>query len=213
MIAHIITVLSIIGRLIAGVDVELYYESLCPFCQDFITEDLYCVMNQPDLEKHINLTFVPYGNADINETTKTITCQHGEDECHFNFYEGCMIAKGGQDQLHTFRAVSALEGSEKLTDDAAEHACKTFGLNFDAITACRNSDQAYELQKRFAEMTEEARRNFTEQYVPWIVINGEHIDGDDFANILCKALREHPRKCECPESGGFLHPRPGLSLA
>ncbi|KAF4670325.1 Lysosomal thiol [Perkinsus chesapeaki] len=203
---------------VALVNVDLYYESLCPYCRDFITEDLSHVMNQPDLEKHINLTFVPYGNAKINETTKTITCQHGEDECHFNFYEGCMIAEGGQDQLNTFRSVFAIEGSEKLTDDAAEDACKKFGLNFNAITTCRNSEEAYELQRGFAKtgvsgllilclplVTEEARRDFAEKYVPWIVVNGKHIEREKFAETLCKALNEDPAKCEMAGGRGFLN--------
>ncbi|KAF4670324.1 hypothetical protein FOL47_002094 [Perkinsus chesapeaki] len=213
-----ILLIGITHLAVALVNVDLYYESLCPYCRDFITEDLSHVMNQPDLEKHINLTFVPYGNAKINEATKTITCQHGRDECRFNFYEGCMIAKGGQDQLNTFRAVSALEGNKKLTDGAAEDASRTFGLNFNAITTCRNSEEAYELQRGFAKtgvsgllilclplVTEEARRDFAEKYVPWIVVNGKHIEREKFAETLCKALNEDPAKCEMAGGRGFLN--------
>ena len=36
-------------------------------------------------------TAVPYGNAEINKLTHTVTCQHGEDECSLNAYEQCGI--------------------------------------------------------------------------------------------------------------------------
>mmetsp|Transcript_20275 Transcript_20275/g.16965 ORF Transcript_20275/g.16965 Transcript_20275/m.16965 type:complete len:101 (-) Transcript_20275:169-471(-) len=100
-----------------------------------------------------------------------------------------------------------------MSDDVAEQACKKFGLDFDKISACRNSDEAYEVQKRFARMTEDARQGFEKKYVPWIVINGEHIDGDDFADVLCKALDKDPSECKLPESAGFLYRSPKVSLA
>ena len=39
----------------------------------------------------MNITEVPYGNAEINYATKTVTCQHGELECIVNEYEQCGI--------------------------------------------------------------------------------------------------------------------------
>ena len=32
---------------------------------------------------------VPYGNAQIDVATETVTCQHGELECSANSYEQC----------------------------------------------------------------------------------------------------------------------------
>ena len=32
---------------------------------------------------------VPYGNAQIDTATETVTCQHGELECSANSYEQC----------------------------------------------------------------------------------------------------------------------------
>ena len=48
----------------AAVNVTLYYESLCPGCKMFITEQLYPVYDQ--LKGIINITLVPYGNARVS---------------------------------------------------------------------------------------------------------------------------------------------------
>ena len=40
----------------------------------------------------VNLTAAPYGNAQIDTTTQTVTCQHGDAECSANVYEQCGIA-------------------------------------------------------------------------------------------------------------------------
>ena len=39
----------------------------------------------------VNLTAVPYGNAQIDTTTQTVTCQHGDAECSANVYEQCYL--------------------------------------------------------------------------------------------------------------------------
>lgn len=46
------------------VTLALYYETLCPYCADFITNDLVKVFLN-DLYTIVNLKLVPWGNADI----------------------------------------------------------------------------------------------------------------------------------------------------
>ena len=65
------------------VDVALYYETLCPYCKQFITGQLVrAYVTIPDI---INITIVPYGNAhetyDSSTQTYQFTCQHGPEEC------------------------------------------------------------------------------------------------------------------------------------
>lgn len=65
------------------VNFSLYYETLCPYCQQFITEQLTRAYSTiPDI---INITIVPYGNAhetyDSSSQMYQFTCQHGPDEC------------------------------------------------------------------------------------------------------------------------------------
>ena len=62
---------------------SLYYETLCPYCRQFFTEQLAkAYQTIPDI---INITIVPYGNAhetyDSSSQMYQFTCQHGSDEC------------------------------------------------------------------------------------------------------------------------------------
>jgi len=55
------------------VTVSLYYESLCPYCADFIVNRLVRLF-QTDLISIVNLRLVPWGNAWI-APDGSITCQ------------------------------------------------------------------------------------------------------------------------------------------
>uniref|UniRef100_M1CJ66 Gamma-interferon-inducible lysosomal thiol reductase n=1 Tax=Solanum tuberosum TaxID=4113 RepID=M1CJ66_SOLTU len=68
---------------------SLYYESLCPYCADFIVNQLVKVL-QTDLGSIVNLRLVPWGNTQIAPNTSWI-CQHGTDECQLNTVEACAI--------------------------------------------------------------------------------------------------------------------------
>ena len=74
--------------------IELYYESLCPDCHDFIVKGLKRAANTHDLWKISDIKLYPYGNAKTitNGTSTTITCQHGIRECEGNMIEACAIA-------------------------------------------------------------------------------------------------------------------------
>lgn len=56
------------------VTLSLYYESLCLDCASFIVNKLVDLFNT-DLYTIANLKMVPWGNAQIQETNNTITCQ------------------------------------------------------------------------------------------------------------------------------------------
>lgn len=97
------------------VKLSLYYESLCPYCANFIENQLVKVFNT-DLSTIVNLRLVPYGNAQIRGPDKTIICQvkvwhkmchlsglrfsysilcillqHGQNECYLNTIHACAI--------------------------------------------------------------------------------------------------------------------------
>lgn len=99
-----------------NVKVSLYYESLCPYCANFIENQLVKVFNT-DLITIVNLRLVPYGNAQTIGPDKTIICQvtfpfslfsrfaykislfqiflillqHGDKECYLNTIHACAI--------------------------------------------------------------------------------------------------------------------------
>ncbi|XP_049588383.1 gamma-interferon-inducible lysosomal thiol reductase [Syngnathus scovelli] len=68
------------------VSVTLYYESLCPACRVFISQQLFPTWSM--LQDIMKVTLVPYGNAkELVLGNTTFTCQHGEPECHGNVIE------------------------------------------------------------------------------------------------------------------------------
>jgi interferon gamma-inducible protein 30 len=65
------------------VNFTLYYETLCPYCRQFIVGQVSKAYQT--ILDIVNITLVPYGNA--HETYQPATqryqfvCQHGADEC------------------------------------------------------------------------------------------------------------------------------------
>ena len=64
--------------------ITVYFESLCPYCIEFITtsiKEFYSKVTKPNVA-YVEL--IPYGNAKetYDPTTKkyTFTCQHGDNE-------------------------------------------------------------------------------------------------------------------------------------
>lgn len=55
------------------VKLNVYYESLCPFCQDFIVDGLVKIFDS-DLQTITDLKLVPFGNARVSDDL-TVTCQ------------------------------------------------------------------------------------------------------------------------------------------
>lgn len=64
------------------VNIAVYYETLCPYCQAFITKQLY-PLHQKFGSEIINATFIPFGNArEIAYGGRyEYVCQHGIQEC------------------------------------------------------------------------------------------------------------------------------------
>ena len=73
------------------VQVQLYFESLCPYCQNAITGSFAEAFAHPDFLDMADVLLVPYGNAHeyADGDSWTFTCQHGVDECVYNEIENC----------------------------------------------------------------------------------------------------------------------------
>ncbi|XP_022251678.1 gamma-interferon-inducible lysosomal thiol reductase-like isoform X2 [Limulus polyphemus] len=71
------------------VSLGLYYESLCPYCRQFIVGQLWPTYSH--LSVVMNLTLVPFGNAQVTKDGDKwkFTCQHGPNECYSNIVQTC----------------------------------------------------------------------------------------------------------------------------
>ncbi|XP_053320065.1 gamma-interferon-inducible lysosomal thiol reductase [Spea bombifrons] len=157
-----------------AVQVELYYESLCGGCRNFIVTQLFPTWLM--LNNIMNVTLVPYGNAmEKNNSGKwEFECQHGPEECVGNMMEAClMYYLGNLDDY--FLVIFCMESSNNVT--MALDACLSIyepSLSSKKVVECVNSDLGNKLMHQNALRTEAL--NPPHKYVPWIVINGKHSD-------------------------------------
>ncbi|CAH1390063.1 unnamed protein product [Nezara viridula] len=93
------------------VEITLYYETLCPGCQQFITKELLPVYTETeyDFASLISkIELVPYGLVFTLNDTHHYDCQHGRSECDGNKLHACAI-NYIPDTLTTLNYISCLE--------------------------------------------------------------------------------------------------------
>jgi interferon gamma-inducible protein 30 len=74
--------------------VKVYYESLCPDSQKFITEQLYPALTGPQsLAKYVDLKLIPYGKSTYRTQGDDVKfeCHHGPNECFGNKVQSCAL--------------------------------------------------------------------------------------------------------------------------
>ncbi|CAL8252036.1 unnamed protein product [Merluccius merluccius] len=151
------------------VEVTLYYESLCPGCRVFLTQQLYPTWTM--LQDIMNLTLVPYGNTqELPSGTSPFSCQHGEAECQTNMMEACILHLAGDASLHI---IYCMESSTHALH--AARPCVALyapALSWAAVECCAQGGQGVQLMKDHAARTQGL--NPTHSHVPWVTIDGEH---------------------------------------
>ena len=89
------------------VNVEIFYESLCPDSKNFFVDTLSPIISQ--FRPYISITLVPYGKAKTTKTQQSyqFSCQHGSAECQGNLYHNC-AQKYITDQVSKIRLISCM---------------------------------------------------------------------------------------------------------
>lgn len=169
------------------VNFELYYESLCPDCKEFITKQLYPTYQA--IGSVINITLVPYGNAEEQKRGDhyEFTCQHGKEECVGNLIETCAIyVLKSFDSYFPF--INCMESSSSLPSRSAVTCAQQLSVPLDPIMACANGTQGNQLEHKMAVMTDALVPQH--QYVPWVVLNGVHTEkiNDEAVSDLLKLI-------------------------
>ncbi|RDY10257.1 Gamma-interferon-inducible lysosomal thiol reductase, partial [Mucuna pruriens] len=168
------------------VTVSLYYESLCPYCADFIVNHLVRLF-QTGLISIVNLRLIPWGNASITPRG-TFLCQHGDDECFLNTIEACTIAIY-PDVVQHFKFVRCLE---RLTLEGRHsqwvNCFQMTGLGTSPI-ACYTSGNGKPIEQKYAKET--AHLNPPHRFVPWVVVNNQALQEDyqNFVTYICRAYK------------------------
>jgi hypothetical protein len=189
---------------VPAVKVKVLEESLCPGCKMFVEQQLVPLYESLGATI-IDLQVIPFGNAQYvpskdSPDKKVLECQHGVAECDANTYEQCvalLLYPYPQRYLPflqcLYEELPTKHGDEIFDRSFFAGCARRSALDWESIAACHDDEnQAAALQQVAYALTPDYH-----QYVPWIEVNGEHIEMNDDNSLLqavCKAYTE---------SGGF----------
>ncbi|KAK3151333.1 hypothetical protein QOZ80_3AG0244520 [Eleusine coracana subsp. coracana] len=177
------------------VSLELYYESLCPYCSRFIVKLLAGIF-EDGLIDAVDLRLVPYGNAHVGSNSE-ISCQHGEYECFLNTVEACAIDAWPELNKH-FKFIYCVEDLVMKRQQREWESCfAKLGFDPTPVTKCYKSDRGHKLELKYANLTDALVP--PHRYVPWVVVDGQPLleDYENFEAYICKAYKGSPLKaCE-----------------
>ncbi|KAL1558532.1 gamma-interferon-responsive lysosomal thiol protein-like [Salvia divinorum] len=180
------------------VALELYYETLCPYCSNLIVNYLYKIF-ESDLISITDLKLIPYGNAKI-KSNGTIVCQHGKYECILNTVEACAIDTWPKVKDH-FPFIYCVESLVYHDNYTYWETCfEKLGLDATPVMDCYNSDRGTKIELKYAAQTNALEPPHT--YVPWVVVDGQPIYDDyrNFKSYICEAYKGTPKPSSCSES-------------
>uniref|UniRef100_A0A673WYV5 Gamma-interferon-inducible lysosomal thiol reductase n=1 Tax=Salmo trutta TaxID=8032 RepID=A0A673WYV5_SALTR len=160
------------------VEVTLYYESLCPGCRAFLTQQLFPTWAM--LHDIMDVKLVPYGNAqELPSGNSPFTCQHGEPECHGNMIEACILHSVCR--YSAFPVIYCMESAANVLDSAQPVSIVLF---------LTEGEHGFKLMHENALKTKALSPAKT--YIPWVTVNGEYTDDfqdkamSSLFNLVCK---------------------------
>jgi len=197
------------------VPVFVYYESLCPDSQAFITEQLYPAMKSP-LGRFVDLKLVPYGKSNYSTVGSDVsfTCHHGPNECYGNKVQSCAIEhiqvnsyqNANTRETLTLEYINCLmQLSKNFADQIypGRRCTKELEIkNWDIIEACANSTEGSKLLQANGELTDTLKPAL--KSVPTITFRHQQDDTQalalvNFRSALCKKMQT-PLPIECTNS-------------
>ncbi|XP_017084211.1 GILT-like protein 2 [Drosophila eugracilis] len=159
--------------------VNLYYETLCPYCKEFVTKQLDYSMFLRERLQHSDLTLVPYGNAVI-DANGNVECQHGVDECELNAWHACILEH--HDIYISLKLISCMMQNKH---NSLDFCSSPMNINVTDVKNCKNTRKTSDILKKYAEET--AKVKFSG--VPAVFINNERPENatEDFDKAFCDA--------------------------
>ena len=179
--------------------IQVYIESLCPDCINFITKsfkDFYEKVKKPNLAE---IEFIPFGNGKevYNISTKKydFSCQHGDNECYGNLIETCAIQILGRVQSYStiICIESNIEKYENNFDKTLEFCLSIDQTTIQEIKDCVVSDMGNIYEHQMAQKTD-----INHKWVPWIVVDGYHdvnIENEIIDSLIDYICGDDKSKC------------------
>uniref|UniRef100_H2LWH7 Gamma-interferon-inducible lysosomal thiol reductase n=1 Tax=Oryzias latipes TaxID=8090 RepID=H2LWH7_ORYLA len=188
------------------VSITLYYETLCPDCRIFISEQLFPTWLM--LKDIMSVTLVPYGNAqEVQSPTSSFICQHGEPECKGNMIQACILHLTTNSLA--FQIIYCMESSADVLS-AAQPCLHLYApsVSWSSVNSCVSGDLGFRLMHGNAVMTRALNPPHT--HVPWVTFNGEYTEENEekamssLFHLVCE-LYQASRCCNPPLSFEFLN--------
>ncbi|KAL7866720.1 hypothetical protein AOLI_G00145340 [Acnodon oligacanthus] len=171
---------------IPPVEVTVYYESLCPGCRSFLTEQLFPTWMM--LRDIMRVHLVPYGNTKELPERNSFSCQHGEPECQANIIEACIL---NVTDHAAFPVIHCMASSSDVIK-AAPSCLQLYApsVEWGTIESCVKGGLGHILMHENGVKTQSLSPAHT--HVPWVTFNGVYTDDlEDKAmstlfNLVCK---------------------------
>ncbi|CAN0927853.1 Gamma-interferon-responsive lysosomal thiol protein [Linum grandiflorum] len=198
LLACILAAMAVPSSSAENVTLSLYYETLCPYCADFIVNHLPKVFEN-GLISFLNLRLIPWGNA-LVQPDGTFLCQHGQNECVLNSMDACTIAVY-PDPIRHFafvRCIEILVLENKLNEWIG--CFRASGLSDAPIIDCYTNGLGKELERQHA--AETGQLNPQHRFVPWVVVDGQPLQEDfsNFQHYICQVYRQRSNDQLLPEA-------------
>ncbi|XP_045498447.1 gamma-interferon-inducible lysosomal thiol reductase-like [Colias croceus] len=176
------------------IEINVYYESHCPGCREFISGDFKKLVEK--LYDYLNIKTYPFGNAEMDTHGGKVEfrCQHGPKECYGNKLHACAldIIKNHRVALIYNSCMASFSQDDLGSDDAAAAKCGTsMKIKSNPIINCANSDKGDQLLKYYGEESKKANYH----YVPYILVNGKEYNGDHIVEDICAMFSNPPPPC------------------
>ncbi|VFQ96448.1 unnamed protein product [Cuscuta campestris] len=181
------------------VSVSLYYESLCPYCANFIVHKLVRLFTT-DIGSIVNLRLIPWGNTQTTTNNAAWICQHGSDECLLNLVEACAISSWNNMEVQ-FRLVYCIERLHLENRHSEWESCFSgTGLSEAPVRDCLSNGVGTFLEEAYG--AETANLNPTHRFVPWLVVNNQPLqeDYENFESYICRAYMGSRTPEACKQS-------------
>lgn len=184
---------------------EVFYESLCPSCQQFIGTYLQDLWHDPELRALVDLHLYPSGHAVL--TSSGMQCQHGASECLGNAIEACAtrILKGPDEYVPLLGCMATATQlySQCSVEDAMRACAAQLGVDTNPIVDCVISPTASGMMASIAAYTGGLL------YTPWVLVDGQHYDAADqggrLVDVLCAVASQRSAAAPLPAACGSIY--------
>jgi len=152
-------------------NLDIYYESLCPDSTRFISRQVGPMHEA--IGQDVEVTFVPYGFAETTEVDGgyEFECQHGPDECYGNMVQACTIAYSPNYETTVSLIVCMMSSSNPAL--AGPECFETLGVDFAPVQDCLDNGEGEALHAQNGEIQNSL--NPRPNNVPWSNFDGEHL--------------------------------------